>query len=65
MDILEVIKKLEERVKALENGRAIGKITLDDRSADPASPAAGKVVLYFKSGGVLYYKRADGTVVAV
>ena len=65
MDIIEYIKELERRIRMLESGRAIDKITLDDRSGDPAAPASGKAVLYFKSGGNLYYKRADGTVVHV
>lgn len=64
MDIIEHIANLEARIKLLEKQRAIGKITLDDLSADPAAPPSGKAVLYFKSGG-LYYRRSDGTVVHV
>lgn len=33
--------------------------------ADPATPAAGRQFLYFKSDGVLYTKKSDGTVAPV
>lgn len=65
MDLYEILESLEERVRRLENQRAIDRMTYDRRSGDPAAPAAGKIVLYFKSDGKLYYKREDGTVVLV
>ena len=61
-DLLAIIRKLQEDVKALQNQRALGKTTYDTQGSNPVSPTTGKVVLYFKSDGKLYYKRDDGTV---
>lgn len=33
--------------------------------SDPATPQTGRQFLYFKTDGVLYTKKPDGTVVAV
>ena len=60
-ELYELIISLERRVKALEQQETYGGILELTEQATPATPASGKMYLYAKTDGKLYYKNDAGT----
>ena len=60
-ELYELLASLDRRIKALEQLESYGGILELTERATPGTPASGKMYLYAKTDGKLYYKNDTGT----